>query len=72
MELRSVVPEGDLAEALAEAALFTDADTQNPDDRRSVGLLTLHAAKGLEFPVVFLVGLEEDVFPSSRAKDDPA
>ena len=72
MELRSVVPEGDLAEALAEAALFTDADTQDPDDRRSVGLLTLHAAKGLEFPVVFLVGLEEDVFPSSRAKDDPA
>lgn len=72
MELRSVVPEGDLAESLAEAALFTDADAQDPDDRRSVGLLTLHAAKGLEFPVVFLVGLEEDVFPNSRAKDDPS
>ncbi len=72
MELRSIVPDGNLAEALAEAALFTDADTQNPEDRNSVGLLTLHAAKGLEFPVVFMIGMEEDVFPNSRAKDDPA
>ena len=69
MELRSVVPEGDLAEALAEAALFTDADAQDPASRDSVGLLTLHAAKGLEFPVVFLVGMEEDVFPTSRSRD---
>ncbi|MCL2010830.1 MAG: UvrD-helicase domain-containing protein [Synergistaceae bacterium] len=73
MELRSIVPGGgDLAQALAEAALFTDADKNDPDERRVVNLLTLHAAKGLEFPVVFLVGLEEDVFPSYRAKDDPA
>ena len=71
LELRSVVPEGDLAEALAEAALFTDADTQEPGTANAVGLLTLHAAKGLEFPVVFLVGMEEDVFPNSRAKDQP-
>ena len=70
MELRSVVPEGSLAEALAEAALFTDADSQE-DAGNAVGLLTLHAAKGLEFPVVFLVGLEEDVFPGSRVKDHP-
>ena len=70
MELRSVVPEGGLSEALAEAALFTDADRQD-DSENAVGLLTLHAAKGLEFPVVFLVGMEEDVFPSSRAKDQP-
>ena len=71
MELRSVVPEGDLAEALAEAALFTDADAQDPDSGKAVGLLTLHAAKGLEFPVVFLAGLEEDVFPNGRARDKP-
>jgi DNA helicase-2/ATP-dependent DNA helicase PcrA len=73
MELRSIVPSGgDLAEALAEAALFTDADKNDPDERRVVNLLTLHAAKGLEFPVVFLVGLEEDVFPNYRAQNDPS
>ncbi|NLL35913.1 MAG: UvrD-helicase domain-containing protein [Fretibacterium sp.] len=72
MELRSIVPDGDLAEALAEAALFTDADSEREGSRDCVALLTLHAAKGLEFPVVFIVGLEEDVFPSSRAKDDPS
>ena len=73
MELRSIVPSGgDLAQALAEAALFTDADKNDPDERRVVNLLTLHAAKGLEFPVVFLVGLEEGVFPNYRANDDPA
>ncbi|MDR2179023.1 MAG: UvrD-helicase domain-containing protein [Synergistaceae bacterium] len=72
MELRSVVPGGDLAQALAEAALFTDADKSDPNERRVVNLLTLHAAKGLEFPVVFLVGLEENVFPNYRAQDDPS
>jgi DNA helicase-2/ATP-dependent DNA helicase PcrA len=73
MELRSIVPaEGDLAQALAEAALFTDADKNDPDERKVVNLLTLHAAKGLEFPVVFLVGLEEQIFPSYRALEDPA
>ncbi|MDR1048965.1 MAG: UvrD-helicase domain-containing protein, partial [Synergistaceae bacterium] len=72
MELRSVVPPGeDLAQALAEAALFTDADKNDPNDRKAVSLLTLHAAKGLEFPVVFLVGLEENVFPNYRARDNP-
>ena len=68
-ELKSVVPDGNLSETLAEAALFTDADTDgNSED--AVGLLTLHASKGLEFPVVFIVGMEEDIFPHSRAKDN--
>ncbi|MDR1740514.1 MAG: UvrD-helicase domain-containing protein [Synergistaceae bacterium] len=72
MELRSIVPAGsDLARALAEAALFTDADKHDPDERRVVNLLTLHAAKGLEFPVVFLVGMEEEIFPNYRAQESP-
>ena len=69
-EIKSVIPDGNLSEALAEAALYTDADTQDTNSD-SVGLLTLHAAKGLEFPVVFIVGLEEDIFPHSRSKDSP-
>ena len=68
-ELKSIVPEGNLSETLAEAALFTDADKDDPDND-AVGLLTLHASKGLEFPVVFIVGMEEDIFPHSRAKDN--
>ena len=70
-ELKSIVPDGNLNETLAEAALFTDADTQDEENESAVGLLTLHASKGLEFPVVFIVGLEEDIFPSSHAKDNP-
>lgn len=70
-ELKSVVPDGNLYETLAEAALFTDADAADEEDNDVVGLLTLHASKGLEFPVVFIVGLEEDIFPNSRAKDNP-
>ena len=70
-ELKSVVPDGDLSETLAEAALFTDADTGNSEDENdTVGLLTLHASKGLEFPIVFIVGMEEDIFPHSRSKDN--
>jgi len=69
-ELKSIVPNGDLSETLAEAALYTDADTAEDSDNDRVGLLTLHASKGLEFPVVFMVGMEEDIFPHSRAKDD--
>ena len=67
-ELKSIVPDGNLRETLAEAALFTDADTAD-DDRDSVGLMTLHASKGLEFPVVFMVGLEEGIFPHYQRED---
>ncbi|MDO4611537.1 MAG: UvrD-helicase domain-containing protein [Candidatus Saccharibacteria bacterium] len=59
-----------LEDFLADAALISSADEANGKD--SVTLMTLHAAKGLEFPVVFMVGLEEGLFPGSRAFDDQA
>jgi ATP-dependent DNA helicase UvrD/PcrA len=58
-----------LAEFLDHAALVSDTDTYDP--RGAVTLMTLHSAKGLEFGLVFLVGLEEGLFPHSRAFNDP-
>lgn len=55
---------------MGELALVSDIDSVNEDDN-NVTLMTLHAAKGLEFPVVFLVGMEESIFPSYRAIMDP-
>lgn len=49
---------------LAEVALLTDQDEHTDDHTERVTLMTVHAAKGLEFPVVFIVGLEENLFPS--------
>lgn len=54
----------DLPEFLEETALIASSDTSAGDDK--VTLMTLHAAKGLEFPVVFMVGMEEGVFPHGR------
>lgn len=56
-----------LDEFLADAALLSSADESSSSD--AVSLMTLHAAKGLEFPVVFMVGLEDGLFPSSRAEN---
>ncbi len=66
-ELLSVAPEGEtLSEVLSQISLYTDMDTQN-GVRDAVNLSSLHAAKGLEFPVVFMTGMEEGVFPHSRS-----
>ncbi|MDI6906064.1 MAG: DNA helicase PcrA [Thermoanaerobacterales bacterium] len=62
---------GTLAEFLGDLALVTDLD-QLDEGADRVTLMTLHSAKGLEFPVVFLTGMEEGVFPHSRALDEPA
>jgi DNA helicase II / ATP-dependent DNA helicase PcrA len=58
-----------LAEFLDHAALASDSDQYDPEAR--VTLMTLHAAKGLEFPLVFLAGLEEGLFPHSRTLMNP-
>jgi DNA helicase-2/ATP-dependent DNA helicase PcrA len=63
--------EGSLEDFLASAALASDADSKDTEQDR-VTLMTLHASKGLEFPVVFLVGMEQGLFPSFRSLDDPA
>jgi DNA helicase II / ATP-dependent DNA helicase PcrA len=68
------LPEGDpretLAQFLDEVALVADQDTIE-DASEKATLITLHAAKGLEFPVVFIVGMSENVFPHRRVADDP-
>ncbi len=57
-----------LEDFLADSALMSSADETS--GKNSVTLMTMHAAKGLEFPVVFLVGMEDGLFPSSRAEDE--
>src|SRR5690606_35722301 len=56
---------------LAHVALVTDIDEQDPN-APVLSLMTLHNAKGLEFPVVFVAGLEEGLFPLARTLDEPA
>jgi DNA helicase-2/ATP-dependent DNA helicase PcrA len=68
-EFDGSTPDGTLADFLERVALVADAD-QIPDGAEHGGLvtlMTLHTAKGLEFPVVFLVGMEEEVFPHQRS-----
>ena len=60
----------DVDEFLEQVSLVADADAV-PDDESQVVLMTLHSAKGLEFPSVFLVGLEDGVFPHLRSLTDP-
>jgi DNA helicase-2/ATP-dependent DNA helicase PcrA len=63
-------PELRLTAFLEEVALVSDQDELAEESDRAT-LLTLHTAKGLEFPVVFMVGLEENILPHSRSKEDP-
>ena len=53
-----------LSDFLQEVALLTDLDSEGDEEQPKVTLMTVHAAKGLEFPTVFVVGLEENIFPS--------
>ncbi len=77
-ELRTVATQYDelapaqaLASFLEDVALITDIDTYD-EKADAVTLITLHAAKGLEFPVVFIVGVEEGLLPHMRSYDDPS
>ena len=58
---------GSIAEFLEDVALATDLDNEEGDDSDKVALMTIHLAKGLEFEYVFIVGLEEDLFPSAMS-----
>lgn len=64
-------PQGNLQDFLENVALVSDVDEFESSESK-VTLMTLHAAKGLEFPIVFLVGLDEGLFPHSRTLMDPA
>ena len=73
MEFRSVATlaeDSPLPEFLEQVALVSDVDTLNEEENNAATLLTLHAAKGLEFPIVFITGLEEGILPHSRSMDD--
>ena len=59
-----------LNDYLEEVSLLSDLDSEGDDESRVV-LMTVHSAKGLEFPTVFVVGLEENIFPSPRSTDSP-
>ncbi len=69
-EFSSSASEGEtafLSDFLVDVALLTDADQEKDEDKDKITLMTIHASKGLEFPYVFIVGLEENLFPSQLA-----
>lgn len=74
VDLREQTGEGaaDMRAFLSEVMLATDQDENDSDDQPKITLMTVHAAKGLEFKHVFVVGVEEDLFPSSMSQDSLA
>lgn len=74
VDLREQTGEGeqDMKAFLSEVMLATDQDQSDDDDLPKVTLMTVHAAKGLEFKHVYIVGVEEDLFPSSMSQDSLA
>lgn len=74
VDIREQTGEGaaDMRAFLSEVMLATDQDENDSDDQPKITLMTVHAAKGLEFNHVFVVGVEEDLFPSSMSQDSLA
>lgn len=68
---RTEEEEATLEEWLQNVLLMTDMDKDDPEDRNKVTLMTVHSAKGLEYKHVYIVGLEENLFPSQRAMESP-
>ena len=64
-------PNVSLTDFLSEISLLTDQDSDKADDGEKITLMTVHSAKGLEFKNVFVVGLEENLFPSGMVGDSP-
>ena len=60
-----------LTDFLQEVSLMTDLESDGTDDGQKVALMTIHGAKGLEFPTVFVVGMEDNIFPSPMCCDNP-
>ena len=65
-------PAVSLDDYIREVSLFTDEEKDKDENIPYVKLMTIHASKGLEFPVVFVVGMDEDVFPSRQSSESPA
>jgi DNA helicase-2/ATP-dependent DNA helicase PcrA len=64
-------PAEGLEAMLSEIALMTDMDLESIEGADQVSMMSLHGGKGLEFPVVFIAGLEETIFPHYKCMDDP-
>ena len=71
MRLEEGNPNISLTDFLSEVSLLTDQDSDKDGDDEKITLMTVHSAKGLEFRNVFVVGMEENLFPSGMVGDSP-